>query len=351
MFLKPDEKKHFCANSRIKSSFSVERTFEYELYIKSMTTGERLARISKDRITVDANSFEKIDFIHTVTKENSEQYAENRIILSVKLVGSKKKIDKELIYFYDIDPPARQREIVSLCLHECVFPREKSRRVNTDEALKNVCYRIENKRNCTLNYKLKVSIHNASDKSCPKICDVASLTGILKPFDDVITPYIDDIVFTKNIFEQYLDSGTLELRAKLIANEDDEEFEKGDKITYFNYKVFFNCDEKNGKNDAFNIKSVEEPNNFRRSWCLAGINREIYFNLGHAAFLKFKDAPDVQHEYLKEQMLKQYVLLYMKESKFDMFNMQGENFEDLSPQDAVEQVMEKIENIYAEALK
>lgn len=338
-------------SARIKNSFPIEKTFEYELYIKSIATGELLSQIDKGKISVDSNSFQKVDFIHIINKDNSEQYAENRIVLSVKVVNNKKKINKELPYFYDIDRPVSSREIVALDLHECLFPREKSRRVNTDEVLRNICYRIENKRNCELNYKLKISIHNASDKSCPKICDVSSFIGELKPFEEIITPYVDQIVFSKNIFEQYLDSGILELRAKLVANEDDEQFEKGDKITFFNYKVFFNCDEKNGKNDAFNIKSVEEPNNFRRSWCLTGINREIYLNLGHAAFLKFKDEPDVQHEYLKEQMLKQYVLLYMKESKFDMFNIKGENFEDLSPQDAVDQVMEKIENIYAEVLK
>lgn len=338
-------------SARIKNSFPVEKLFEYELYIKSMTTGELLTRINKGTILVNADSVEKVDFIHTINKNNSERYAENRIILSVKVVSSKRKINKELPYFYDIDRPVSLREIVALDLHECVFPREKSRRINTDEVLKNICYRIENKRNCALNYKLKVSIHNASDKSCPKICDVGACTGILKPFDDIITPYIDDIVFSKNVFEQYLDSGVLELRAKLIANEDDKEFEKGDKITDFKYKIFFNCDEKNGKNDAFNVRSVEAPEKYQRSWCTTGINREIWLNVGHAAYLRFKDEPIFQREYLKEQMLKQYVLLYMKEGKFDMFDIQGKDFIDLDPQEAVDQVIEKIENIYAEVWK
>ena len=52
----------------------------------------------------------------------------------------------------------------------------------------------------------------------------------------------------------------------------DEVFEKGDKITFFNYKLFFNCDEKNGKNDAFNIRSVDAPEKYQRSWCTPGIN-------------------------------------------------------------------------------
>lgn len=336
---------------RIKSSFLIEKIFEYNLSIKSIKTGKIIAELEKGKIQVDANSYIKKNFIHTVNSDNSEQYAENRIILSVKAVGSRRKVEKELSYFYDIDRPVLLREMVALDLHECIFPREKSRRVNTDEVIKNVCYRIENKRNYTLNYKLRVSIHNASDKTCPKICDVASLNGVLKPFDEVITPHINDIVFIKDLFEQYLDSGILELRAKLLANEDDDEFEKGDRITDFKYKIFFNCDERNGKNDAFNIKSVDAPDKYQRSWCTPGLNREICLNIGHAAYQKFKDDPEVQHEYLKEQMLKQYVLLYMKEGKFDMFGMQDKDFLDLDPQEAVDQVMEKIENIYAEVWK
>ena len=53
---------------------------------------------------------------------------------------------KELVYFYDIDRPDNSRDIVNLSLHECLFPVEGSRRVNFDEAVRKVCYKIENKR-------------------------------------------------------------------------------------------------------------------------------------------------------------------------------------------------------------
>ncbi|MDD3243988.1 MAG: hypothetical protein PHD32_09730 [Eubacteriales bacterium] len=238
-----------------------------------------------------------------------------------------------------------------MTLHECLFPNEGSRRVNFDEKIRKVCYRIENKRNHELNYRLNVSIHNASDSTCPKIVDIASLTGTVKPFEDVITPYLDDIVFEKSVYEQYLSSGVLELRARLIANKDDGKFEKGDKITFYHFKIFLNCDEKNGKNDAFDVQSIDAPENYKRSWCTPGTGRTIYLNVGHAAYLNVQDYPDIQHEYLREQMMKQYVLLYLGEGKYDMFAASGKDFAELEPQEATDQVLEKIESIYAQSLK
>ena len=121
--------------------------------------------------------------MHNVSKANSEQYSENRIILSVKVVGSGKEKKKELIYFFDIERPDNSREVVNLTLHECIFPIEGSRRVNFDEAVRKVCYKIENKRNQTLHYKLNISIHNANDITYPKIVDVTSFPGKIAPCD------------------------------------------------------------------------------------------------------------------------------------------------------------------------
>lgn len=336
---------------RIKSSYATDKKFEYKLYVLNPATGEVVSSIASDKVTVKSNTAEKLAFIHKVTKDNSVRFAENRIVLSVKVIGSGKEKKKELPYFFDIERPDNRRESVNLSLHECLFPIEGSRRVNFGEKVRKVCYKIENQRNHELSYKLNVSIHNASDPTCPKIVDVASFTGEVKPFEDVITPYIEEIVFEKVVYEQYLTEGVLELRARLIANKDDNQYEKGDKITFYHYKVFLNSDEKNGKNDAFDIQSIVAPENYKRSWCTPGNGRTIFLNVGHAAYLNVQDYPDIQHEYLREQMLKQYVLLYLGEGKYDMFGQDGKDFSELEPQEAADQVLEKIESIYAQSLK
>ncbi len=333
---------------RINSSYAADKKFEYRLYVENPQNGSVVHQIATEKITVNSNTVFTQDFSFAVNKTNSIKFAENRIVLVVKVIGSGKEKRKELPYYFDIDKPVSQRETVSLVLHECIFPQQGSRRVNFNESVKKVCYRIENKRNHELYYKLNISIHNASDPTCPKITDVASFTGTVKPFEDVITPYVDDILFSEAVYSQYLSEGVLELRARLIANEDDAEYEKGDKITFYHYKIFLNCDEKHGKSEAFEIKSVDAPGDYRRSWNTPGTGRSISVNIGHTAYLNLQDYPDIQNEYLREQMLKQYVWLYLSEGRYDMF---GAEFSDLEPQEAAPRVLEKIETVYYESLK
>lgn len=335
---------------RITSSYTIDKKFAYSLYVLSPNSGEIISYIDKDEIIIKPSDVFKKEFSHVINTDSSLRYSENRIILSVKVIGSGKEKKKELPYFYDINKPDNTRESVSLSLHECTFPIEGSRRVNFDDSITNVCYRIENKRNYTLNYKLNISIHNVMDNAS-KITDVGSFSGILNPFEEIFTPYIDHITFARNIYEKYLNEGIIQLRARLIANEDDEQFEKGDKITSYNLNIYLNMDDKNGQNDAFEVQSIDAPENYKRAWNQPGVNRTIYLNIGHAAYHNMEAYPDLQMAYLREQMLKQYVLLYLSEGRYDMFGDIDNNFLNLEPQEAAEQVLEKIEKIYYKSLE
>lgn len=335
-------------SARIKSSYAADKRFDYKLSVIDPENGAVLSQIDAGKVTVHSNTVHCMDFTHKVTKENSRQFAENRIILSVKVIGSGKEKTKILPYFFDTDKPDNSRETVGLTLHECVFPVQGSRRVNFGECVRSVCWKIENKRNHVLKYRLNASIHNASDKTCPKIADVVSITGEIQPFEDAVTPYVEKIEFDQAVYERYLTEGVLELRARLIANEDDQMYEKGDKITSYHFKIFLNTDEKNGKRDSFNIELANAADRYERAWRTPGSGRSITLNIGHAAYLNLSDYPDLQHDYLKEQMMKQYVLLYLDEGRFDVF---GEGFSELESQEAVDRVLQKVESVYYESLK
>ena len=333
---------------RIKSFYSTDKRFDYKLSVIDPENGSLLSQIDSGKVTVSSNTTHQMDFVHKVTKENSRQFAENRIVLAVKVIGSGKEKTKVLPYFFDTERPDNSREVVSLTLHECEFPNKGSRRVNFGESIHNVCWKIENKRNHVLHYRLNASIHNASDKTCPKIVDVTSMTGEIQPFEDDITSYVDEIEFNSATYEPYLSEGVLELRARLIANEDDPMYEKGDKITVYFYKLFLNMDEKNGKRDSFDIELVDATDRYERAWRTPGNGRTITINIGHAAYLNLLDYPDLQHDYLKEQMMKQFVLLYLDEGKYDVF---GEGFAELEAQEAIDKVLQKVESVYYESLK
>lgn len=338
--------------ARITSTYSTDKTFKYKLETIHKETGEVLSVLDENKITIKANSFEKIELpTLMVNDENSKKEAENRIRLTVKVPGSNKERIKELAYYYDYDKPIQSKEYASLDLYERHLPHENSRRVNFGESITNVAYKIDNKRNHMLNFKLNVSMHNTSDPSNPKIIDIASFTGIINPFEDFITPYIEKIEIDEETYGQFLSEGDIELRARLIANEDDEQYEKGDKITNYNFKLYLNKDEKNGKKDSFSPKSIDQPDNYKRSWYEVGTDRVIYINVGHPAYKKMSDDEEKQREYLTEQMLKQFVLLYLGEGKYDMFNDGRDKFEDMDTLKSIDQVLNKIENVYYENLR
>lgn len=185
----------------INSSYAADKKFDYKIAVVDPDTGDEVSRIAENTITVASNDRERIDFSHVVKPNNSVQYAENRIVLFVKVKGSGKSAKKELPFFYDIDKPDTSRSYVGLALHECIFPRTNSRRVNFGEMLHDVSYSIENKRGLELKYRLNISIHNASVPTCDKIVDIASLTGIVQPYEQCISDPIKDILFDQNVYE------------------------------------------------------------------------------------------------------------------------------------------------------
>ena len=112
--------------------------------------------------------------------------------------------------------------------------------------------------------------------------------------------------------------------------------------------MFLNTGEKSGKSDSFDIQLADAPDRYERAWREAGNGRSITLNIGHAAYLNLSDYPDIQHDYLREHMMKQYVLLYLDEGKYDVF---GDGFADLEPQEAADTVIKKIENVFYQSLK
>ena len=156
---------------------------------------------------------------------------------------------------------------------------------------------------------------------------------------------IGDLQYTKVIYEKFLLEGIVELRARLIATEDTDEYEKGEKITDYKLKTFFNRDEKVGLENSFKIDLVKDPKKDKRSWTVgSGSNRTIVINLLHPAYLRV-DGTDFRMPYLAEQVLKQFIFLYLFESNYAPFNKPGSTFITLNPLEAIDRVNEKIEEV------
>lgn len=93
------------------------------------------------------------------------------------------------------------------------------------------------------------------------------------------------------------------------------------------------------------------PEDFRRLWFTAGTGRTITLNIGHVAYLKVEDNPDIQHAYMREQILKQYVLLYLAEGKYDMFGEQGKTLLNLNHKKQQNKFCKKLKHIFSKRVE
>lgn len=329
---------------RIANEYLTDRKFDYSISIVSKDDNRIVSELKKDLVKITSGSYYDEQCILTVTPNNAVRYEENNIVLKVKVVGSTKEKHKELTFFYDIDKEDNVRKEVVLSLHTMDFPRENSRRVDFGEKLSNISYLIDNKRNFPLDFSVNMSIHNCEDKSNPKILDIGQFRGHVEPYEEVVINEIPDIVMEKENLSKYLLSGVIEIRARLIAMSDSDEYEKGDRITHYYQKIYLNKDDKSGKEGAFEPRTADDPNDYRRSWCKGG-SRLIFLNCGHPAYKAAQITDEEWRSYMKQEMLKQYVMLYLEEGKYSMFG-NGEDITKMDPIEAGKCIMDKVEEVY-----
>ncbi len=334
---------------KMSNDYLVDKKFHYSIEILSKKSNMKMNSIDVGSVKIDSGkNFEK-SLEYVVDPETAERFEENKIVLIVNAIGSTKEKRKELPFFYDIEKEDNSRREVLLSLHTMDYPRENSRRINFDESLKNITYLINNKRNYPLDFSLNISVHNCEDPSNPKIVDIGRYLGSVNPYEELVVKEIPDIVIEKDVYKQYLDKGIIEIRARLIAMNDSDEYEKGDKITHFYQRAYLNMDEKNGKEGSFEPKTDNKPDDYKRSWCTAG-NRAIIINSGHPAYISAQEDDEEWRNYIKQEMLKQYVLLYLEEGKYSMFG-NGEDITQMDPIDASKCIMDKIEEVYQKSFR
>lgn len=333
---------------RISNNFNSIKNFKYKLDVINPLNQDVVSSIDSGSVKINSGEFFDKECEFKVSTKNSLQFKENRIVLTVSPVNSSKAQTRDIRFFFDCDKPSNQKDSVTMKLHNIVFPRENSIRVDFGEKIRNVSYWIENKRNIPLKYQLDVYILDTTTSNKDKICDVGSITGEIPPYTEIVTQELPDIIIDENLYSKHFSKGTIELRAKLIALENDEQFEKGDKITRYYFTIYINKDEKSGKYESFKPTCVDLPDDYRRSWCKVNPDREITINIGHVAYKLVDNDQEYRHRYFVEQMLKQYVLLYLKEGKFDLFvdKESGLKFEDLDQITVVENVLRTIEKTY-----
>ena len=118
---------------RINSSYLTDKKFEYSLIVKDPSTQTIISKIDNGTVKINAGKTYEIPYEFVVNRDTALRYAENRIVLKVKVNGSTKEKIKELPFFFDIEKPKNIQTRILLTLHNCDVPNEESRRVNFEE--------------------------------------------------------------------------------------------------------------------------------------------------------------------------------------------------------------------------
>lgn len=278
-----------------------------------------------------------------INKNNSMKFEENRIVIKVNRKDNSKIIRKELKFYYSKETPKPTGNDIEFTLFYSEFPNSGSRRVNTDEKVGNLRYRVENCLNSEIEMKIRVQALNGEDVSKSPITDINSCDIKLLPFQEKIYS-LGDAIYEKDVFLDKLSKGKVIIRGSLISKcKILDKYFKSQRIHKYDLLTFFNIDEKNGNIDDFFPIQRDEPEKYIRSY-IEGKN--IILNIGHPAYIKSSQT-EFEREYLREQMLKQYVILYLKESKYSIFGIKnGAEFSKLDPENQREIVFNKIEDVY-----
>ena len=91
---------------RINSSYLTDKKFEYSLLVLDPSTKTIVSKIDSGSVKVGAGKTYEKPYEFSVDYDTALRYAENRIILKVKVGGSTKEKIKELPFYYDIENPS-----------------------------------------------------------------------------------------------------------------------------------------------------------------------------------------------------------------------------------------------------
>lgn len=341
-----------CINARFKitSNYATDREFSYVVRtISDNPESWESFVVCQGKVELKpGESFEKGISIE-IDEETAHIGTENRVVLHVES-GNAKPFDNRKPFWYDTPEVVNPLEIDDLT-GKCDYPND-GKRVNYGEAIKNISYTIANKHNEELKYCVRITMHyedNSGELRQINGIPAVELHGILPPSITKETDIIEEIAFPEDVYHKFLtdDKGIVHVRAWLIADEANSTYERKQRITKFDFKIYVNCDEKNGKENDFIPKLVDAPDVKKRSYIEGNI---IYINSKHKEFLYMKDiSSDARKRYMSNQLLTQYVTLYLNNSQYDQFDYKGISFLSMDSIQQYDAIFTKIEQVLADS--
>lgn len=184
---------------RVKSDYKADKKFEYSLKIISETGFEH--SIESGEFTLSPEKTIINSYNVSITSSVAMKHSKNQILLTVKPKDSNNTKRKTIDFWYSVAAPKASYRNITLFMHSCDFPHKGSRRVNSNDIIKSITYKIENNNHSSMTVSLRASTHNLNDVGKQKIDEIFAQDITLQPFEERVV-CIGDVQYAKGIYEK-----------------------------------------------------------------------------------------------------------------------------------------------------
>lgn len=330
---------------RITSNYSVDKKFEYKISVIPFETGDGHV-LEVNTVTISPGETLDIPYKIVISEDIAQRYERNQIVITVRNAQGTKEKSRRLDFFYDTADIQTSRDTIALALKGPKFPRENSTRVDSGETLTGISYIVNNKKPYPIDFAIKVRVHDFKSKQ--PIVKIGQFDGHADAMNETEVP-IPDITIDAATYEPVLLKGILELRADMICTStDNPEFMRGEIVTQYYFKFNFNQDDKKGAYGAFEALGAHckgTENEKKRSYLdVSSTPNKIFINIDHPAYIRLSTDEDRQEEYIRQEIMKQYVMMYLySNAGNEMFHIDEEND---NPYEIATKVLDEMEEVY-----
>jgi hypothetical protein len=298
----------------VKSNYSTKRKFIKEIKIVSPNGFSNI--LSTETIEIDPLGIYNSGQIDVKIDETiAEKYINNNIVITVYPTSGKSVLPKKMIFYYGIETKKNREKDFELIMSNRFMPKTNDKRVNAGQSIYDIKYTCTSNIEIPTKVLLAVSTHNMEDNAS-LIEKVHREEIVLNGFEAKESkPF--DVVFSEDVYSDKLKKGKVDIRARLIVNEDNGIYEKGEVVGEYKFTIFYNMNEKRGIEDSFKIRPIKEPDNPRRSWSEGHTGDwNIFVNVEHPEYLQYEN-DEHKRMYLEKLVIQEFVILYLKEGKYD----------------------------------
>lgn len=330
VFPNPTEDRTVYDRDVISFNFSIKNTtlnvHRINIKIFTMSPDKKiLFKLLEDERFIGPNETYVSHLVELIIDEiNSLKYSENSLIITLNSKHLKKQTLKKITYYYSVPTKKNKENDFEIVAINKRFPRILDRKVMSDEKITDLTYSISNNTNLETKVRLIVSTFNYSNNMA--FIENVSMIDVNSPALSNLNTNPFDITFKSIKYDKAVKKGLIIVKARLIVSENNTLYEKGEVLSEYSFKVFYNTNEKKGFEDSFTPEVIDDNKDHRRSFSeKRGNNWFIIVNVGHPEYKIYNSIEEkFQKIYLEKLLINEFTYIYLKEGRLKSIGLEND---------------------------